>query len=307
MKKLYSILLLTLVSLSGVAQQATQPAPASNASANPLQPYYVAIGFIVIVFILTIVVLVILVRTLNLLTTQLEKQRAEAAGKKYVPTPTWWQSLTRQLNDSVPVEEEASIEMAHSYDGIRELDNHLPPWWKWLFYGTIIFGIIYLVVYHVTDSLPLMQQEYETEVALAQVEQQKNMASKPQAAAIDESTLVYSADATIIGRGKEVFVKNACGSCHGSDGGGNNIGPNLTDQYWLHGGGIKNVFHTIKDGVVEKGMPAWGKAMSINDVRDVTFFVLSLQGTKPASPKAPQGELYKPEKSDSSKTQAAAK
>ncbi|MBI3482112.1 MAG: c-type cytochrome [Bacteroidetes bacterium] len=128
---------------------------------------------------------------------------------------------------------------------------------------------------------------------------------------IDESTLVYSPDVAILEKGKAVFTRNNCGSCHRNDGGGNAIGPNLTDEYWLHGGGLKTVFTTIKNGVVEKGMPAWGKAMSPGDVRDVAFFVMSLQGTKPANAKASQGELYEPEvkteKTDSTKTQAVLK
>jgi cytochrome c oxidase cbb3-type subunit 3 len=105
---------------------------------------------------------------------------------------------------------------------------------------------------------------------------------------------VYSADAAILEKGKVVFNNN-CVACHRADGGGNTIGPNLTDEYWIHGGGIKNVFSTIKNGKVDKGMPEWGKAMSAQDVRDVAFFVMSLKGTNPANGKAPQGELYKPD------------
>jgi cytochrome c oxidase cbb3-type subunit 3 len=92
-----------------------------------------------------------------------------------------------------------------------------------------------------------------------------------------------------------VFTSNNCQQCHRTDGGGNAIGPNLTDAYWIHGGSIKNVFQTVKNGVVEKGMPAWGKVMSPTDVRDVTFYVMSLQGTDPPEAKKPQGNLYTPE------------
>jgi cytochrome c oxidase cbb3-type subunit 3 len=99
-----------------------------------------------------------------------------------------------------------------------------------------------------------------------------------------------------------------CVPCHRNDGGGNTIGPNLTDNFWLHGGAVKNVFSTVNTGFVEKGMPAWGKTMSQGDVRDVTFFVLSLQGTNPANPKAPQGEPMEQkviQKSDSLKSEAS--
>jgi cytochrome c oxidase cbb3-type subunit 3 len=102
-------------------------------------------------------------------------------------------------------------------------------------------------------------------------------------------------------------MSNSCASCHRNDGGGNTIGPNLTDEYWLHGGDVKNVFQTIKNGAVEKGMPAWGKSMSPEDVRNVTFFVMSLQGTKPVNAKAAQGELFEgvTQKPDSTNVQAA--
>ncbi|MBS1951866.1 MAG: Cytochrome c oxidase (cbb3-type) subunit CcoP [Cytophagales bacterium] len=308
MKKIISVIMFLLASVSGFAQEAAKKTFWEDPFNSPMLPYYATVAFIGIVFFLIIIVLVILIRTLNLFIERVELQRAKLTGKEYVPSPSWWEKFSQKLNDSVPVEQEKDIELEHDYDGIRELDNHLPPWWKWLFYGCIVWAVVYFFIYHVSDSLPLMKQEYDTEVAQAKSSQQKASAAQPQNA-IDENTLVYTKDEKIIERGKEVFARNACGSCHANDGGGNTIGPNLTDSYWIHGGGIKNVFSTIKNGVVEKGMPAWGKAMSINDVRDVTFFVMSLQGSKPAAPKAPQGELYKPapEKSDSTKTSAPVK
>lgn len=272
---------------------------------HPLLHFYLMLTFVAVIIVLTIIVCILLIRIVSMLSRQMEKLRAEAAGKVYVPEPSWLEKLAQKLNASVPVTQEKDIELDHNYDGIKELDNHLPPWWKWLFYASIIWSVIYLGVYHLSYSLPLSKEEYETEVARAAAEQQRLQALQP-AAAIDESTLVYNADAKILEHGKTVFVRNACGSCHRNDGGGNTIGPNLTDEYWIHGGGIKNVFGTIKTGVVEKGMPAWGKSMSPMDVRDVAFYVLSLQGTNPVNAKAPQGNLYKPEpkieKSDSTKT-----
>ena len=149
-------------------------------------------------------------------------------------------------------------------------------------------------------------EEYQNEVALAEEKARQLRASQPQVA-IDENALTFTQDAAIIEKGKSVFTEYNCGSCHRNDGGGNTIGPNLTDEYWLHGGDIKNVFSTIKNGVVEKGMPAWGKSMKPEAVRDVTFFVMSLQGTNPQNAKAPQGEIFKgtTEKPDSTKVQAS--
>ncbi|HZY81691.1 MAG TPA: cbb3-type cytochrome c oxidase N-terminal domain-containing protein [Cyclobacteriaceae bacterium] len=214
----------------------------------------------------------------------------------YVLNPSktsWWTRMWDQINASVPVAAEHDIDTGHEYDGIRELDNHLPPWWKGLFYATIVWGVIYLIVYHVTDSLPLSEEEYTTELTRAEEQARIVLASRP-AVVIDENTLQYTAEPDLLTKGKAVFASNNCGSCHRNDGGGNSIGPNLTDEHWIHGGSVKDVFSTINKGVVEKGMPAWGKVMSQEDVRNVAFYIMSLKGSNPADAKAPQGELYKP-------------
>jgi cytochrome c oxidase cbb3-type subunit III len=311
-KRFLFTLIAVIASVASFAQDATSATPAKSFWDDPLNhpmfSFYMVATLLFVVFILVIVVSVILVRTIQFLIEQMERQRAEAAGRVYVPSPSWWDKLMQQLNASVPVAEEKNIELDHNYDGIKELDNHLPPWWKWLFYFTIVWSVVYIFVYHFSNSLPLSKEEYENEVTSAAAAQQKFLASQPKAA-IDVTTLEYKADAAIIANGKSLFTKNVCASCHRADGGGNAIGPNITDEYWLHGGGIKNVFNTINNGVVEKGMPAWGKTMSQTDVRDLAFFVMSLQGTKPANAKASQGELYKPEtkeaKSDSTKVKAS--
>jgi len=309
MKKIVALLAGLFFYASASAQDATKTF-LDDPFNSPQLPFYIMIAFVFIVMILVIAILILSLSVINLLTREMERKHAEALGNAYVPSPSWFEKLVEQLNDSVPVANEGEIELDHSYDGIKELDNHLPPWWKGLFYATIVFAVVYIFMYHFSNSFPLAQQEYENEVANAALAQQKYLASQPQAT-IDESTLVYTKDAAIIEKGKAVFTSMNCKQCHGEGGGGNSIGPNLTDEYWLHGGGIKNVFNTINKGVVEKGMPAWGKSMSPTDVRDVAFYVLSLQGTKPANAKAPQGELYKPEikteKADSTKTVALKK
>lgn len=309
MRKILLIFFGLLLSQNSFAQEA---APAKSFSGDllndPLMPLYAISAMVVIVMIIALVVASYLLRVLNILIDQNEKEKAAKAGVVYVKRATWWDELTQKLNASVPVAQEKDIDMGHSFDGIRELDNHLPPWWKWLFYATIAWSVVYLVLYHVTESMPLSESEYQQEIVLAEEQAAKLRASQP-GEVIDENTLTYTADAAIIEKGKAVFAANNCGTCHRNDGGGNSIGPNITDQYWIHGGGIKNVFLTIKNGAVEKGMPAWGKAMSIQSVRDVTFYVMSLGGTNPADAKAPQGELYKAEEpkivADSTKAQAS--
>lgn len=262
---------------------------------HPMLPYYMVIVFGVITIAMVLGTMIYLVRVIKFLVRQTEIEKAEKAGIKYVKPPSFFEKLWQDLNASVPVAKEQDIDLGHSYDGIRELDNHLPPWWTGLFYACIIWGIGYLILYHVTDSLPLSINEYENELAQADERARALKASRP-AEIIDENTLVYSADADLIAKGKSVFTANNCGSCHRQDGGGNTIGPNLTDAFWLHGGSVKEVFSTVNKGVVEKGMPAWGKVMTAADVRNVTFYILSLQGSNPPDAKAPQGDFFEPVK-----------
>lgn len=291
MKRILILLTGLISSLTVSAQETATPSFWTDPINNPLTPLFVVAAFVFIALISVLVVAVYMLRILNMIIDQTEKERALKLGKPFVKRQSWWNKLGNQLNDSVPVARESEIDLGHSYDGIRELDNHLPPWWKWLFYGTIAWSVVYLFIYHISNSLPLSTAEYQEEVAKAEIQIQKFKASQP-VADIDESTLTFINDAAIIEKGKKVFMDYNCGSCHRNDGGGNTIGPNLTDSYWLHGGDIKNIFKTIKDGFVEKGMPAWGKAMSPENVRDVSFFVMSLNGTNPPDAKAPQGELF---------------
>lgn len=307
MKKLIlSFVALGIVLISKAQEAAPAKSFMDDPINDPMLPVYLLGAFVLLVIVLVMVVAIYLMRILNMLTEQAARQNAEQAGKAYVPPITWWAGVWSRLNALVPVEQEKNIEMDHDYDGIRELDNHLPPWWKWLFYGTIGWSVIYLIVFHLSGTLPLSQQEYENEMAKASEEMRKYRASQPQAT-IDVSTLKFAADPAIIEKGRSVFMDNNCGSCHRNDGGGNTIGPNLTDAYWLHGGDVKSIYSTVRDGVVEKGMPSWGRSLSPTDVRDVTFFIMSLQGSDPENAKPAQGELFKEvvENSDTTKVQAA--
>ena len=306
MRRIVLFILAMFFMTGAFAQGSGQKSFWDDPTNHPMLPLYVLTTFVFVVIILVIVVAIYLIKILNMLTSQAEKRQAEKLGVVYQKKPTLWEKFVQRVNASVPVAEEKNIELDHNYDGIKELDNHLPPWWTWLFYGTIGWAAIYIIVFHFTNTLPLSVEEYQNEVALAEEQSRKLKESQPQAI-IDESSLQFTSDATIIEKGKSVFMSNNCGSCHRNDGGGNTIGPNLTDKYWMHGGDVKNVFQTIKNGVVEKGMPAWGKSMSPEDVRNVTFFVMSLQGTTPMGAKAAQGELFETVtvKPDSSKVQAS--
>lgn len=186
-----------------------------------------------------------------------------------------------------PIEKEKDIMFDHAYDGIRELDNKIPPWFNYLFYGTVIFAAFYLLSYHVLSSGDVQATEYNEEIKMAEIERLQLMKS---GALLDESTLTALTDAAALSSGKEIFVKN-CAVCHTEKGGGL-VGPNLTDDYWIHGGGIKNIFATVKNGVPEKGMISWKTQLNPKQIQEVASFVLSLRGTNPPNPKAPEGVLY---------------
>ncbi len=202
-----------------------------------------------------------------------------------------WKKLGQQLTDAVPVAREAEIDMGHDYDGIRELDNNLPPWWKYGFYVSIVFAFLYIGYYHIFNDWSSLG---EYEVAMAEHEEIRSAYLARQADMVNEETVTVLADASALSAGKKIFQAN-CVACHAADGGGNAIGPNLTDEYWLHGGSVNNVFTTIKYGVIEKGMTPWQDLLKPVEMQQVSSYILSeLQGSTPAAPKAPQGELYVP-------------
>jgi cytochrome c oxidase cbb3-type subunit 3 len=292
-KKAFLVAFFLFANSVGAWAQDTAVSFLDDPATKALLPLYLITAVVFVVLILTLVAAVVALRVINSLVEQSAREKAAQLGVVYVQPLSTWEKLWENINAMRPIEEEKDLEMNHNYDGIRELDNHLPPWWKGLFYGCVVFAVIYMIVYHVGGSMPLSGAEYEAEVAEANERARIWRASQP-AEVIDQNTLVYAVDAPFIGNGKKLFMSNNCQSCHRNDGGGNSIGPNLTDEYWLHGGDIKNVFSTINNGVVEKAMPAWGKVMSQKDVRDLAFYVMSLQGTKPENAKKPQGELVKP-------------
>lgn len=264
----------------------------SSVATNQITLLYLIAGFMILVALLVFVVAVMLLRVVRALTESAEREKAESLGIRYQPEPSWWQRLWQQANQSVPVEKEAAITLDHNYDGIKELDNHLPPWWRWLFIGSIVWGAVYLLAYHVFDYLPLSGTEYETQVALAEEQSRKAKAAK-QGPVIDETNVEYTDNEALLADGKSIFL-NTCASCHRRDGGGD-IGPNLTDDYWKHGGSIRSIFKVVKEGIPGTNMVAWGSAMSPEAIRNVSSYVLTLRGTQPQNPKKPEGDLYKPE------------
>lgn len=212
-------------------------------------------------------------------------------GYKKAQESKWsFSSIYKSLTKSIPVEHESDFATEHNYDGIVELDNSLPPWWVYMFYATIVFSIVYMVYFHWAGG-PTQLKEYEQSIELAQ--QQKIERLKNNASNVDENSVVALTEAPEIAKGKSSYTTK-CAACHGQNGEGG-VGPNLTDDYWLHGGGVKNIFKTIKYGVPEKGMVSWQAQMQPAEMQQVTSYILTLKGSNPANAKAPQGDLYKEE------------
>lgn len=200
----------------------------------------------------------------------------------------WGKKIWDKLTGNKPLEKESEIILDHNYDGIRELDNELPPWWVWMFYATIVFAVVYLVRFEIYGDYD-QALEYEQEVAAANlaIEEYKKTAKD----LVDANTVELLTDASDISAGKAIF-ESTCVACHMADGGGG-IGPNLTDENWILGGGIKNVFNTIAEGGRDgKGMVAWKSIFKPAEIAQVASYVLSFQGTIPANPKAPEGDIW---------------
>ncbi|MEZ4776561.1 MAG: cbb3-type cytochrome c oxidase N-terminal domain-containing protein [Bacteroidia bacterium] len=276
---------------------ATSTTPAANMQTQLL--WLLVFSLIVLAF--TILVLTFTVMALVRKNRELETS-AEAVvtedGTTVVPvesTPSAfsWTSIRQKLVGAVPVSRESEIDLGHNYDGIRELDNNLPPWWKYGFYLSIVFAVVYMIYYHMSGNGWSSKKEYETEVAEANVLKEQYL--QKVANLVNETNVAVLEDAVSQENGKKIYMTN-CIACHGAQGQGG-VGPNLTDQYWIHGGGISNIFKTIKYGVPEKGMISWQDQLKPKEMQEVASFILTFQGTNPPDGKAPQGDLYQPEES----------
>jgi cytochrome c oxidase cbb3-type subunit 3 len=201
-----------------------------------------------------------------------------------------WDRFWNRFNAAVPVASEETIATDHEYDGIRELDNKLPPWWLYGFYFTIIFGVFYLFYYHFGPGMN-QDEEFKAQMAEARLAVQANLAGIENL--VDESNVTLLTDDADLVSGGNVYKAN-CAVCHNADGGGG-VGPNLTDKYWLHGGDLASIFKTIKYGVSAKGMIAWETQLSATQIQQVSTFIYNLEGTTSAAPKDAQGELFERE------------
>ena len=223
-----------------------------------------------------------------LLLTEEQKAKLKEVENSSFKESKWYKNLMNALTKSQPIENEAQLLLAHDYDGIKELDNNLPPWWVYLFYGCIIFGIVYLVRFEMMGG-DNQEMELKNEMAQAKIEVAEYLKTAPDL--MDEKSVTLLTDPADLKIGKAIFTTN-CVACHRADAGGQ-IGPNLTDKNWILGGGIKNVFHTITNGGRDgKGMISWKGTLKPKEIQKVSSYVLSLQGSNPKDPKAPDGDVW---------------
>jgi len=258
------------------------------------QPAFMEQPVIMLFLLLVLFILLAIEGIVGALDNILYRSLDEKAQKRYLeqknkaPEFKRLKALYNKLVGTKPIEEEGEIILDHNYDGIKELDNNLPPWWLYGFYATIIFGVIYMIRYHVLGADDQFV-EYEIEYAEAQraIEEYKKNAKD----LVDVNTVELLTDAGDLKAGQKIFEVN-CVACHMADGGGG-IGPNLTDEYWILGGGIKNVFNTISEGGRSgKGMIAWKASLKPSEMAQVASYLLQFQGTTPANPKEPEGEIW---------------
>ncbi|MDY0986492.1 cbb3-type cytochrome c oxidase N-terminal domain-containing protein [Flavobacterium sp. CFBP9031] len=250
------------------------------------------VALFLFVFLFILIAIEITLSAVNRVMYQLlspeEKAQKELEESLSFKESTWFKNLMHKLTKTEPIEKEADLLMDHDYDGIKELDNNLPPWWVYLFYICIIFGVIYVVRYDVLGADD-QEMELKKELAQAKIDVAEYMKTAPDL--MDEKTVVLLTDAPSLDEGKTIFTTN-CAACHRADGGGQ-IGPNLTDDKWILGGGIKNLFHTITNGGRDgKGMIAWKGTLKPKEIQKVASYILSLQGSNPKDPKEAEGEVW---------------
>ncbi|UOK41412.1 MULTISPECIES: cbb3-type cytochrome c oxidase N-terminal domain-containing protein [Flavobacterium] len=253
---------------------------------------YPIVMVLLLLFLFVLIAMEIVVKAsnnvLNSLLTEEQLKAKEAEENLPFKETQFYKNLMHKLTRSNKMEEEKELLLHHDYDGIKELDNVLPPWWVYLFYACVAFAFIYMVRFHILGHDNQIQ-EFDKEMAAAKIAVEEYKKTAPDI--MDKEKVTLLTDAESIAAGKTIFETN-CVACHRADGGGA-IGPNLTDNHWILGGGIKNVFNTIMEGGRDgKGMVAWKATIKPSDIQKVASYVLSLQGSNPPNPKAQEGDVW---------------
>jgi cytochrome c oxidase cbb3-type subunit 3 len=278
MKSKFSLTIVGLFGTLGALAQGSETA-ASGGLPTPL---------LWIVY-LVLALLLLITYILYLVSRELKRY---VSGESITEEAKMWDSRSswEKIFQIKPVGTDEDTLINEPHDGIYELDNPPPPWFMFLFYGCIVIAAIYFIRFSMTDYGYTQEDEYMAEVQAAEAKQTANLVAEDQN--IDENSVVALTGAADIDAGKMIYVQN-CKICH-DEGGKGNTGPNLTDEFWKHGGGVKNVFKTIKYGVIEKGMRSWEEDLSPKKMQQVTSYILSLHGTNPEGAKSPEGDKWVP-------------
>ena len=254
---------------------------------------YPMVSVFLLVFLFVLIAISITIRAVDNITYQLmtdeEKAKFNEVGNHSFTESDWYKKLVATFvrPESAKVSEDQLL-LDHDYDGIKELDNNLPPWWVYLFYASIVFGVVYMVRFEILGA-DNQEMELKKEIAQAKIEVAEYMKTAPDM--MDEKTVTVLTDPADLAVGKEIYTTN-CAACHRADAGGQ-IGPNLTDDEWILGGGIKNIFHTLVNGGRDgKGMIAWKGTLKPKEMQKVASYIMSLKGSNPVDAKAPEGEVW---------------
>ncbi|NRS88267.1 cytochrome c oxidase cbb3-type subunit 3 [Flavobacterium sp. 7E] len=253
---------------------------------------YPMVALFLVIFLFLLIAIEITVKAIDNITYQMltaeQKEELEVANTVSYKESEWFKNLMQKLTKTEPIENELDILLDHDYDGIKELDNNLPPWWVYLFYASIVFGVVYFVHFEMMGG-DNQEMELKKELAQAKIDVAEYMKTAPDL--MDEKTVTLLTEPADLAEGKTIFTTN-CAACHRADAGGQ-IGPNLTDDHWILGGGIKNLFHTVTNGGRDgKGMIAWKGTLKPKEIQKVASYILSLKGSNPVDPKAPDGEVW---------------
>ena len=292
------VLILSMLSQTVLAQTTAAADEAATIVSNygglSANTFYF-LAAVVLTEIFAITFLYFSIRRIN---SELLPEKAVAAFKDSKLSALWAWLDKKLFTKAIPIEHEADALLDHNYDGIQELDNALPPWWKYGFIITIGFAFVYLLNFHVFGNGKNPTEEYQAEMNNAQI--QKEVYESKNKDRIDEEH-VSMADATGIKSAEVNYVAN-CVACHGAKGEGG-VGPNLTDDYWLHKGSLNDIYHTLKVGYPDKGMQSWASKFSPKEMSQLASYVKTLKGTNPPNGKVPQGDIFTEEvATDSLKT-----
>lgn len=254
---------------------------------------YPMVSVFLLVFLFVLIAISMTMRAVDNITYQLmteeEKAKFNEVGNQSFTESDWYKKLVATfVRPESTIVSEDQLLLEHDYDGIKELDNNLPPWWVYLFYASIVFGVVYMVRFEILGADD-QEMELAKEIAQAKIEVAEYMKTAPDM--MDEKTVTVLTDPADLAVGKEIYTTN-CAACHRADAGGQ-IGPNLTDDEWILGGGIKNIFHTLVNGGRDgKGMIAWKGTLKPKEMQKVASYIMSLKGSNPVDAKAPEGEVW---------------